>query len=630
MARDWKQLGLKVGLEIHQQLDTPKLFCRCPSALEDEHRVAFTRRLRPTQSELGEVDPAALAEAAKKLGFRYLAGHATSCLVEMDEEPPHRIAAEAVEVGLQFALLTGMQPVDELHTMRKLVIDGSNTTGFQRTAMLAMRGQVGEVGLDTLCLEEDSARPVEKKTGEVTYRLDRLGIPLLEVATAPDIKTPEQARQVAEHLGMVLRSTGRVRRGLGTIRQDLNVSIAGGARVEIKGVQQLDLLATAVEREVERQLKMLEVRAQLQARPGSDAVAKMPLEDLTSRFQATKAGIVQGALKANGVVLALKLPGFAGLIGTKAQGWPRLGAELADYARVAAGVKGIFHSDELPGYGITEAEVADARAVLACQEHDAFVLVACPRGQAERALEAVRSRAWKALQGVPEETRDMLEDGTSQYSRPLPGRARMYPETDVPPLPLPAARIAEARQRLPELLPAREARMAKEYSVGKDEVHTLVRAGDGPLFERLVKELGKEQDKLVARVLLQTLPELDKLVPEAHHRVGEAMLLDALLAVKQGVYAKEALPRVLQEMAERGGSARDAARRIGLGAMGEEQVRQAVRSLLDRQAKLVQERGERAMGPLMGDAMAELRGKADGQLISKVVREELLARLGPS
>jgi glutamyl-tRNA(Gln) amidotransferase subunit E len=628
MARDWAALGLMVGLEIHQQLDTPKLFCRCPSAFEEEHRVAFTRRLRPTQSELGEVDPAALAEAAKKLGFRYLAGHRTSCLVELDEEPPHRICAEAVEVGLQFALLCGMQPVDELHVMRKIVIDGSNTSGFQRTAMLALRGTVGDVGLDTLCLEEDSARPVEKKAGEVTYRLDRLGIPLLEVATAPDIRTPEQARSVAEHLGVVLRSTGRVRRGLGTIRQDLNVSIRGGARVEIKGVQQLDLLGTAVEREVDRQLRLLEVRDELARRGAADALAKVPVEDVTRLFQRTEAKVVQGALKANGVVLALRLPGFAGLIGSKAAGWPRLGAELADHARVHAGVKGIFHSDELPAYGIAEPEVQEVRAALACQALDAFVLVACPRGQAEQALEAVRARARQARVGVPEETRDMLEDGTSQYSRPLPGRARMYPETDVPPLPLPAAHIEAVRGALPELLPAREARMLTAYSLGKDEVHTLVRAGDAPLFERLVHELGKEHDKLVARVLLQTLPELDKEVPEAHQRLGEAELRDALLAVKQGAYAKEALPRVLKAMAEQGGGAREAAQRIGLGAMGEDQVRAAVRALLDRQAKLVQERGERAMGPLMGDAMQELRGKADGQLISKVVREELLTRLG--
>jgi glutamyl-tRNA(Gln) amidotransferase subunit E len=631
MTRDWAALGLMVGLEIHQQLDTRKLFCRCPSALEDEHQVEFVRKLRPTQSELGEVDPAALAEAAKSLTFRYLAGRGTSCLVELDEEPPHGIQPDAVDVGLQFALLTGMVPVDEVHVMRKIVIDGSNTSGFQRTAMLALGGSVPGDGhavrLATLCLEEDSARPVERKGGEVTYRLDRLGIPLLEVATGPDIRSPAEAKQVAEHLGMVLRSTGRVRRGLGTIRQDLNVSVRGGARIEIKGVQQLDLIPVAVEREVERQRRMLEVRDALRSRHGAESVAKVPVEDLTARFQATQAKLVQGALKAGGLVLGLRLPGFAGLLGTKEQGWPRLGAELADHARVHGGVRGIFHSDELPGYGIAGDDVGQARAALACQEPDAFVLVAAPEAQGRAALEAVRRRAMAAREGVPEETRDMLEDGTSQYSRPLPGRARMYPETDVPPMPLPPAMLEAVRRSLPELLPEREARMARTYGLGKDELHAIVRSGDAPMFERLVEAAGKEHDKLVARLLLQTIPELDKEVPEAHQRLGEAPLSDALRALVEGVYAKEALPRVLKELALRGGTASEAAGRLGLGALGEAEVRERVRALLDKEAQMVLERGERALGPLMGDAMRELRGKADGELVSRVVREELMARL---
>lgn len=620
--------GLMCGLEIHQQLDTPKLFCRCPSLLEEAHTIAFHRRLRPTQSEMGEVDRAALAEAGKHLAFRYLAGPKTACLVEMDEEPPHAVCPEAVEVGLQVALLAGMEPVDEMHIMRKLVIDGSNTSGFQRTAMLSLGGSVpssgGTVSLLAMCLEEDSARRVGREGDLVTFQLDRLGIPLLEIATGPDIRSPAQAREVAEYLGMLLRSTGRVRRGLGTIRQDLNISIRGGARVEIKGVQDLDLIPTAIQREVDRQGKMLEVQAALRqggATPKSLEV--VPIEDLTQRFQGTEAKVVRGALDAKGVVLGLRLPGFHGALGTKQQGWPRLGAELADHAKVLGGVQGIFHSDELPAYGITEAEVADAARALGRHEGDAFVLVAAPEAQARRALQAVKARALAALEGVPEETREVQEDGSSRYLRPLPGRARMYPETDVPPLPITPARLAEVRKHLPELLPAREARMAKAYSVGKDELHAIVRAGDGPLFERLVAAAGKEQDKLVARVLLQTLPELGA---GARDRLGEAALADALRGVGEGAYAKEALPGVLKAMAAQGDGAREAAGRLGLGATGEAEVRRVVRALLDREAALVQAKGDRALSALMGDAMKELRGKADGGLISRVLREELAAR----
>lgn len=619
-----------VGLEIHQQLDTPKLFCRCPSALEEEHRVEFVRRLRPTQSELGEIDRAALAEAGKQLRFRYLAGHRTSCLVEMDEEPPHTLCREAVEVGLQFALLCTMQPVDEVHVMRKLVIDGSNTTGFQRTAMLALGGalEIGghRIGLQTLCLEEDAARRVERQGDEVTFRLDRLGIPLLEVATAPDIRSPAQAREVAEHLGMILRSTGRVRRGLGTIRQDLNVSVRGGARIELKGVQELDIIPTAVEREVERQRKLLEVAQALRARGGAKGLEAAQLHDLTERFRATQADIVRGALSKGAKVLGLRLPGFAGSLGTKDQGWPRLGAELADHARVHAGVKGIFHSDELPGHGITAQEVADARAALDAREGDAFVLVAAPEEQARRALVALKQRALAALEGVPEETREVQADGTSTYLRPLPGRARMYPETDVPPLPLSAGVVEAVREELPELLPAREARMSREYGVNREELHAIVRTGEGPLFERLVAQAGKAHDKLAARLLLQLLPELEAQSPGARDRLTEAALGEVLAGVSRGAYAKEALPALLREMAA-GASAAEAASRLGLGSVAEDEVRRAVRAVLDREAALVEGKGERALGALMGDAMRELRGKADGALVNRVVREELAARL---
>lgn len=620
------------GLEIHQQLDTPKLFCSCPSRLEEEQRVEFLRRLRPTQSELGEVDRAALAEAGKHLSFRYLAGHHTCCLVEMDEEPPHSICAEAVEVGLQFALLTGMAPVDEVHVMRKLVIDGSNTTGFQRTSLIALGGGIdtpaGRVSLQTLCLEEDAARRVERKGDEVTFRLDRLGIPLLEVATGPDIREPSQARVVAEHLGMVMRSTGKARRGIGTIRQDLNVSVRGGARVELKGVQELEVIPLAVGKEAERQLKLLEVAGQLRQRglPGK-ALEGAPVEDLTARFRGTEARLLRGALEGGGKVLGMRLPGFAGLLGTKEQGWPRLGAELGDHARVLGGVKGIFHSDELPGYGISAAEVEDVRRGLACQDGDAFVLVAASEEPARRALAAVKARSAQALDGVPEETREVQPDGTSTYLRPLPGRARMYPETDVPPFHLPPELVQRVRASLPELLPAREERMAREYGVGREELRVIVRAGDGPRFERLVAAAGREQDKQVARVLLQTLPEISQQVPDVHERLGEAQLADALAGLKEGAYAKEALPAVLREMALRGGRAREAAQRLGLGSLGEAQVRAAVRALLDKERALVESKGERALGALMGDAMRELRGKADGSLVSRVVKEELEGRL---
>ncbi|WP_343241666.1 Glu-tRNA(Gln) amidotransferase subunit GatE, partial [Methanoculleus sp. UBA312] len=262
---DYKELGLKAGIEIHQQLDTAeKLFCRCPTLLRDtsERTGEFYRYLRATESELGEIDRAAREEMKLVRKFCYYT-YDTVCLVEHDEEPPAPMNPEALEVCLTIAKMLGMTPVEQVQTMRKLVIDGSNTSGFQRTALVALSGALPDgCRIETICLEEEAAQRVEGDT----FSLDRLGIPLVEITTAPCMHTPKAVQRIAEYIGMVLRSTGRVKRGLGTIRQDINVSIAGGARVEIKGVQELNLIAEVVRREVERQTNLLAVRDALRER----------------------------------------------------------------------------------------------------------------------------------------------------------------------------------------------------------------------------------------------------------------------------------------------------------------------------------------------------------------------------
>ncbi len=262
MEIDYKKIGLKAGLEIHQQLDTNKLFCSCPSELRDDRPdIIVKRKLRPVAGELGRVDVAAAYEKSKKKTFIYEAYSDSTCLVELDEEPPHPLNKEALQIALQIALMLNAKPVDIIQVMRKTVIDGSNTTGFQRTALIARNGYIetssGRVSIPTICLEEDAARRITETKSTVTFRLDRLGIPLVEIATAPEIHSPEQAKEVASYIGMVLRSTGKVKRGIGTIRQDLNLSIKGGARVEIKGVQDLNSIPKVIEKEVLRQLNLI-------------------------------------------------------------------------------------------------------------------------------------------------------------------------------------------------------------------------------------------------------------------------------------------------------------------------------------------------------------------------------------
>ena len=262
MAKDYKGLGFKAGLEIHGQISGKKLFCNCPTAnLRDtKPDIRFERRLRAVAGETGEIDIAAQHEMAKSKKFIYEADAKDVCLVDMDEAPPNPINKEAVEVALQVALLLKAKIVDEIQVMRKTVVDGSNVSGFQRTALVAYDGKIetskGTVSIPTIMVEEEACQKIEETKEHVKYRLDRLGIPLLEIATSPDLQDAEHAKETAEKIGMILRSTGKAKRGLGTIRQDLNISIKGRNRVEIKGFQDVKSMPLVIDKEVERQLTL--------------------------------------------------------------------------------------------------------------------------------------------------------------------------------------------------------------------------------------------------------------------------------------------------------------------------------------------------------------------------------------
>ena len=617
---DYAELGLVAGLEIHQQLDTEtKLFCDCPTTLREPEASErrFTRYLHPTKSELGELDPAALEESRVDREFEYLA-YDTTCLVEEDDEPPRRVDPEAMATTLEIATLLEMEPVDESQVMRKLVIDGSNTAGFQRTMLVATDGVVetgaGPVGVDDLMLEEESAQRVAETETGVRYSLDRLGIPLVEIGTRPDIRTPEQAKEAAEQIGMLLRSTGKVKRGLGTIRQDVNVSIAEGARVEIKGVQSLDDIDDIVRNEVRRQVELLAIADTL---AGRGAAVGDP-RDVSELFADTDSGVIGGALADGGVVQAVPLFGFDGLVGRELLPDRRLGTEFADHAK-RHGAGGVFHTDELPAYGVTGREVETLRDAVGAGPEDAVALVADEPETARLAIDAVAERAAAAIDGVPEETRDALDGGTTRYLRPLPGAARMYPETDVPPVE-PDASDTEA----PELLTEKVDRYTAEYGLDAGLAEQVAYGQRMPLFERAV-ERGVDPT-LAADTLASTLTELrrdgapvDRLTDD--HLTG----VFALLA--DGELAKEGVPELLAALAENPDlSAGEAAEQEGLGSAGREEVREAVRAVVERNADQVHDEGMGAFSALMGECMGALRGKADGDVVSDVLREEIQQR----
>ncbi len=618
-------MEVKIGFEIHQQLATKKLFCSCPSELtEAEADAKVTRRLRPTQSELGEIDRAALEEFLKGRYYEYEVNHSNACLVELDEEPPHEPTEEAIDVALEIAALLNAQVVDEIHFMRKLVIDGSNTSGFQRTAIVAFDGFIetsqGRVGIPTICLEEEAARKVRQEGKKVVYRLDRLGIPLVEITTSPDIKTPEQAKEAARKIGDILRATGKVKRGIGTIRQDINISIEEGARVEIKGVQELDLIPEIITKEIERQKKLIEVKKEIERRVRKEDIS-FKIEDLTEIFNNCKSSIIKKVLKNRGKVLGIKLKGFSGLL----KG--RLGPELAGYARVKAGVGGIFHSDELPSYGIEAEEVEAVRKALKLSKEDAFVLVAEREGKAKKALKAVYDRALLAFEGVLEETRMAKKSGDTAYMRPLPGAARMYPETDIPPVAISYEKLQKIKSELPELIEEKAERLAKVYNLNRELAEQLARSQYSEIFER-VAESNKNFASFAASVLLSTLKEIKR---EGFNveAIPEEKIEEVLRSCASGKVAKEAVVEVLKALAGKPDAELEAVlESLGLKGLGEEELREIVRKVLKERKDFIRERGEAAEKPLMGVVMKEVRGKADGKLVNKVLKEELQSFLG--
>jgi len=600
--------GIKAGLEIHQQLETSKLFCPCASVLSETVTGSVERRLHLASSELGEVDEAARMQAMKAQLFEYeITGN--SCLVELDEEPPHEANAYAIETALIMCELLHSRVVDEIHFMRKIVVDGSNTGGFQRTALVGTGGwvEVGgrRIGIQSVCCEEDACRRIEGRGEKVIYRLDRLGIPLLEISTAPDIDSPQLLKETARKIGMLLRSTGRVKRGIGTIREDLNISVEGGARVEIKGVQELEMLPRIAAGEAERQRRLIDAAAVLKSR---NASVKPGFHDMTELFAATDS--VLGRASGRGErVAGMLLHGFSGQLASG--GISVIGTEIAQRLR-QSGISGIIHSDELPGYGIDEGMVRRIADLLGAGRDDAFVLCAVRPDMVHTACSIIRERAVQALEGVPEETRDAHPDGSTAYSRPLPGSARMYPETDVLPIAVDRRMMEEVSRLLPESFESIASRI-EAHGVHRQQALQIAEGGDGPLFLDLALKYGNAQ--VLARILLNIIPEVERAEGIKFERFD--FIAPILRALSEGRFAKEAIDGILRCVAQ-GKSAEQcieaASEAVGLG-----EAEKLIVEIAEKHRELIVERGERALSPLMGIAMKELRGRVDGGHVSALL-----------
>ncbi|PIN76321.1 Glu-tRNA(Gln) amidotransferase GatDE subunit E [Candidatus Woesearchaeota archaeon CG10_big_fil_rev_8_21_14_0_10_37_12] len=594
------------GLEIHQQINCKKLFCECDSIVQEKKPdYTIVRKMRAVVGETGEIDEAAAHEAMRGKTYVYEAYDENCCLVELDEEPPRNLRKEAFEAVMQIAKILNANFVDEVQVMRKTIIDGSNTAAFQRTALIAMDGNIstsyGKVTIPTIIVEEDSARVISDDETRKTYRLDRLGIPLIEISTGPEIHSPEQCQEVAEYIGMLLRSTGKVKRGLGTIRQDVNVSVPGGARVEIKGAQDLKLLPTIVKLEGERQTRLLEIKEELKKREVSEVKAE--IKEITVIMKNTASNILKSALTKKGKIFAIKLEKFKGLVGKEIQPNRRLGTEFTDYARIKAGLS-IMHSDELPNFGITKDEVEIIRKFMNCTDQDAFILTAGDSFNAERALSAVIGRAKEAIKGVPGEVRKANENGTSTYMRPIPGAARMYPETDV--LPIRIKKEVIDSVQLPELIDNKIKRY-ETLGLGKDLAVLVAKSEQTVLFDEFIGKFKKIKLAFIAETLLTSAKTIRRQFNKDVDPTDDDFR-DLFAALNAGAISKESVLDILKE----GNPVKD--------------VLNKFRTLSDKELKkvienLVNENKGQPFNMLMGKAMVQLRGKASGEKVAELLKK---------
>ncbi len=591
---DYSKLGLKVGLEIHQQLNSgSKLFCRCPLIKADEFPLEIRRKMNPVQSELGEDDPAALFEYLRNRTFIYKANTNSSCLVEMDESPPLPVSEKALKMVVQLSKLMNCRLVDEIYFMRKTVIDGSAVSGFQRTGLIATDGFIetsfGKLGVQTISLEEDSA-PALSKGESIEYRLDRLGTPLIEIATDPDIHTPEQAKEAAEKIGTLLRSVDVVR-GIGSIRQDVNISITGGSRVEIKGFQELDKIPELVENEVKRQASLVEIKNELKRRGFSGM--KNDARDITDMFQHTKCNFVKKALENHLHVYGLKVEKFSGLL-KQPCGDRTFGKELSTYP--ASHGFGIIHSDEeLEKYSLTF-DFANLRKELGARDEDLILIVV--GNNAGRAIQSLVDRINFCLIGVPKETR--VADGLgSRYARPLPGSGRLYPESDIP-----AIKINHALRNieLPKTLEERK----EELDIPDQLKDQIVKSKYYSWF----LELKQYDPTMAATIFLSTYKDVGRKGFDVEKiRLEDLHVL--LQKVSEGTVPKNKVSDILVELCSNQPISTILEK---YSVMSEDRLNVIVKSV-------IHDNPGKSESALIGIVLGKVKGKADGRRISELVKE---------
>jgi glutamyl-tRNA(Gln) amidotransferase subunit E len=645
-AADYQAIGFMSGLEVHQQLLTrSKLFCRCPAGRRvNRYDAEVLRHMRPTLSELGEYDGTALMEFKTRKEIVYQLERGTVCTYEMDDTPPFVIDEESVRVAVEIATLFNLNLVSELHVMRKQYLDGSIPTGFQRTAMLGLDGTipfvVPELGIDRelrirqLSLEEDSCREIADVGHRITFRTDRLGTPLTETVTEPDFLTPFEIQAGAQLLAHVVQATGKVRRGAGAARQDVNVSVAGGRRVELKGVDQHRVLPRLVHVEAFRQLNLLRIKAELERRGVTADLLRVSDGGLPWESSPNAADVgrllkycdyapIQDALERGERAIAVRLAGFGGLLSRRTQPGATFAGEFSDRVRVIACPVDrpfLIHSD-LRDYGLSPRQWKNVGKRLKVETGDALIVVWASEEDAATAVREIFIRAREALEGIPAETRQAFSDGTSGFERILPGPDRMYPDTDTPPVPIPDRTVVEIQSNLCETTWARRERYEK-MGLDTPTAWRMSRAPWASLFDALAPEKVETTRRLASalekripyhfrRKKLKSLPDVERLRP-------------MVSAIDAGEIRPEAMERILDATLERPNvSAEDVLGRFRPRQKDREKLEELLADLVSRVETLHSKSPDAAKRWALGEVIPPFLGRFDPGFMQERVAEVL-------
>jgi glutamyl-tRNA(Gln) amidotransferase subunit E len=623
---DFEKIGLKVGLEIHQQLDThKKLFCKCRPVESDEYTEKFSRSLRTAKSELGELDPAALFEKAKSKKINYYANSQSSCLVEKDDEPPHELDHDAKKISLLISSMLESKIFSEIHVMRKTVIDGSNTSGFQRTMLVSQGGNLKvngkNVGVQAVCLEEDAAKLLKDEQNERNYSLDRLGIPLVEIALEPVSTKPSEVKEIALTLGRLLRATRMVKRGIGSIRQDVNISVMNSGVVEVKGVQQLDQLEKIIGYEAKRQHGLILIAEKLKKL--SMTISNEDVFDITEVFKDCESKIIQNALKSKAKIKAIRIRNFSGMFSFEPYSGIRLGKEIGQLVRFF-GIGGVFHSDELPNYGINDSDVDRVKKHLELADGDGFLIIAGEDSKLDYAIDSIIKRIQDAANGVPAETRAVTQDGETVFLRPRPGASRMYPETDIPSISVIPEEVKLARDTADATKSWDEsiAEIQQKYSLNSQLSEQIFDSVYMELFEKIC-ENKKNSPNFVASILCSSITNLERkgfdctLLKPEH-------IIESFELLASGKIPKESLEIIFENiMSGKSENVAIAMQNTDVSSMNEDELNGILDEIIQNNTELVKKLGENAVTTLMGIAMKQVRGKVSGQTVNVLLRKKI-------